>query len=648
MLPLARLLFASLALASPASADSRHPLDGLTADEISTAVSVLRDDKKVDDGTRYPHILLEEPPKERLLAWKEGEALPRRALLIVKKGAQTFEAVVDVGAKKIDAWREKKGVQPSILMEEFFGVAEIVKKNPEWVAAMKKRGFKSFDAIFCGPLSTGYYGIKAEESRRLVRALCFDRADTKNFWGRPIENLVAVVDLNTKEVVQVIDEGVVPVPRTPVDYDEKAAPSARKVKPLAVEQSEGPGFELDGNQVTWQRWRFHVRSDPRAGLVLSLVGYDDDGRLRSILYQGALSEIFVPYSDPSAGWYFRTYLDAGEYGAGKLAVPLIPGADCPSNAVYLGDVLADDKGVPQAREKVVCIFERQSGDVSWRHYDSVGDTTESRRARDLVVRQIAAIGNYDYVFDWTLREDGTIRISVGATGIAEVKGVKPKNLTDVGGREAAAYGRYVDENLVAANHDHFLNFRLDLDVDGPANSFVMDQIRQKAADKGPRQSLWVTETKTAQREQDAQLHMSMEKPELWRVTNPLRLGRAGYPVSYELEPGHNAMNILSPDDPPSKRAGFTSHTLWVTAYAPGERWAAGDYPNQARGGDGLPAWTKANRPIENTDVVLWYTLGFHHVVRNEDWPVMPMSVHEFSLRPFGFFPRNPALDLPKK
>ena len=79
-----------------------------------------------------------------------------------------------------------------------------------------------------------------------------------------------------------------------------------------------------------------------------------------------------------------------------------------------------------------------------------------------------------------------------------------------------------------------------------------------------------------------------------------------------------------------------------------ERYAAGDYPTLSEPGQGLPAWTKEKRAIEKTDVVLWHTIGMHHVVRGEDWPVMPVMWHSFELRPFDFFDRNPALDLPKR
>jgi primary-amine oxidase len=142
------------------------------------------------------------------------------------------------------------------------------------------------------------------------------------------------------------------------------------------------------------------------------------------------------------------------------------------------------------------------------------------------------------------------------------------------------------------------------------------------------------------------MHMDMEKPALWRVVSASDKNRVGYPTSYQLVPGMTAATLLSADDYPRRRAGFIDHQLWVTPYRPEEKFAAGDYPTLSAPGQGLPAWTKSNRGIEQTDLVLWHTIGMHHVVRGEDWPVMPVVWHSFELRPFDFFERNPALDLP--
>ena len=163
----------------------------------------------------------------------------------------------------------------------------------------------------------------------------------------------------------------------------------------------------------------------------------------------------------------------------------------------------------------------------------------------------------------------------------------------------------------------------------------------------PRASLWIVDASTPATEQAARRRVSIERPALWRVINPNVIGPLGYPVSYQLRPKANAVPLLSTDDFPQQRAGFTNFHLWVTPYSPRERYAAGMYPNQSEGGDGLPEWTSADRAIRDTDIVLWYTLGFHHVVRAEDWPVLPTMWSEFELRPFDFFQRNPALDLPK-
>ena len=102
----------------------------------------------------------------------------------------------------------------------------------------------------------------------------------------------------------------------------------------------------------------------------------------------------------------------------------------------------------------------------------------------------------------------------------------------------------------------------------------------------------------------------------------------------------------SPSPRSRKRAGFVTRHLWVTRYDPREMFAAGDYPNQHPGGAGLPAYVAADRPLEQTDIVLWYTMGSHHIARPEDWPVMPVGYAGFQLKPVGFFVGNPALDVP--
>jgi len=132
----------------------------------------------------------------------------------------------------------------------------------------------------------------------------------------------------------------------------------------------------------------------------------------------------------------------------------------------------------------------------------------------------------------------------------------------------------------------------------------------------------------------------------WKVVNPAVKNRLGEPVAYKLMPGENVRPFAGAEASVTRRAGFMTKHLWVTRHDPRERYAAGEYPNQHAGGAGLPAYVADDASVENTDLVLWYTFGAHHVVRAEDWPVMPVVTIGFMLKPAGFFDRNPGLDVP--
>ena len=643
--------------ASPLAAQSvEHPLDPLSFREYWTVLEVLQEAGHVKGDTRFSIVNLREPPKELVWSWSKGMSFPRQASALVRQGRETHEAIVDVTGRRLLSWTQLRDVQPNWLQEEYTAMSAEVKKNPRFIEAMKRRGITDLTFLSCTALPPGYFATDEQRGRRIAHVQCSDPRGVRNTWPRGISGLTAVVDLNAKEVLRVVDEEIVPIPATSADYDATSIGTARQVpSPIRVDQPLGPGFRIEGHIVEWQKWRFHVRSDQRAGTVISTVTYGDGDARRPVLYQGSLSEIFVPYMDPSFAWYQRNFLDAGEFSAGGLSKPLLVGLDCPEHAVYVDGLIAGDQGRPRTVGNVLCLFEREAGEMAWRHF---GEEPESRRRRDLVVRSAAVLGNYDYVFDWTFQQDGSIRVAVGATGITEVKATRVATASEqpsAGGEGRAAteapdaYGRFVDKHVVAVNHDHYFNFRLDVDVDGAANSFVADRLVTKAlpADH-PRRSIWVRQATTARTESEGMLHVDMERPALWRVVSTTRRNHVGYPTSYQLVPGMTMATLLAPEDYPRRRAGFIDHSLWVTPYRPEEKYAAGDYPTLSIPGQGLPAWTKANRRIEQTDVVLWHTIGMHHVVRAEDWPVMPVVWHSFELRPFDFFDRNPAIDLPKR
>ncbi|MGH9658869.1 MAG: hypothetical protein ACRD96_10015, partial [Bryobacteraceae bacterium] len=578
------------------------------------------------------------------------------ASAVVRQGPKAYLAVVDLAARKLVSWTEIRGAWPNILVdEEGVDAGKDVKKHPDVIAAFKRRGIVDLTFIDCMGVPPGYFGTPEQRGKRILHVGCTDARRIRGVWPPEIPGLTVVYDMDAKKVVRVVDEPGAPVAASFTRAASFADGPQREVpSPMRVDQPLGPGFRMKGGVVEWQNWRFHYRHDQRAGVVISTVSWRDGKEWRPLLYQGHLSEIFVPYMDPEFTWYHRNFLDAGEFNSGGLAKPLIPGSDCPANAVFSNGLVAEGNGRPKLRPGVICLFEREAGDMSWRHHSG---EPESRRKRDLVVRFAAVLGNYDYVFDWTFQQDGSIRVAVGATGIAETKSVAQATAdaaapgTNGNGstlEPADAYGRFVDKNVVAVNHDHYFSFRLDLDVDGPANSFVADKLVAKSLPAGhPRRSLWVREPAVARTENDGKLHMSMTSPALWRVTSGSRKNHVGYPTSFQLMSGMNAHTLLSADDYPRRRAGFIDHHLWVTPYRPEERYAAGEYPTLSEPGQGLPEWTKANRPIRNTDIVLWHTIGMHHLVRGEDWPIMPVLWHSFELRPFDFFNRNPALDLPR-
>ncbi len=622
----------------------KHPLEPLSAAEVRLAVALLKDAGKVTRTTRFVSVSLKEPPKAAVHAFPCAESVSREVFAVLFDNATNacYEATVSLTDRGLLAWVHVPGVQPTMTADEMIECEQAVLASPEFQAALKTQyGVEDTSRVMVDIWSAGYYGQAEEGSRRLARPLCFLRADpTDNGYVRPIEGIRPVVDLNAMQVIRVEEYGHWPLPPQPGNYAADRVPVKRTgIKPLEITQPEGPSFEVDGYQVRWQNWSFVIGFNAREGLTLHHLRYNDGGVDRSVLYRASLTEMVVPYGDPGPTQFRKNAFDVGEYGMGACANSLELGCDCLGLIRYFDAHLCDSRGNPLTIKNAVCMHEEDYG-ILWKHTDRrLPDSPEVRRSRRLVVSSVSTVENYEYGFFWYLYQDGNIQLEVKLTGILSLGTLRPG--------ETSPYGSLIAPQLYAPVHQHFFNVRLDFDLDGMNNSvYRVDVSADEPGPSNPHGNAFAARPTLLATEKQARDHLKLETARTWRVVNPNVRGPVGEPVGYKFLPMDNSFPLASPEAWWRKRAGFVNYHVWVTPFDEAERYAAGDYPNQSQGGDGLVKWTEQDRPIVNTDVVFWYTFGHTHIPRPEDYPVMPTAYIGFLLKPNGFFAMNPANDLP--
>lgn len=635
-----------------------HPLDRLQPAEIRTAREVLRETGAAGASTRFAYLGLEEPPKADVLAFRDGDPVPRRvkALLLETGSGRVTEAVVSLPDRAVESLREVDVVaegQPPILGEDLAGVGEIVAADERWTYALARRGINDTAQVRACPLSAGVFDIPGEQGRRMVRVLSFLQHRPEDHpWAHPIDGLVAYVDLIERKVLDVIDHALVPIPAEEGNFDdpEQTGPARTDLRPIEISQPEGPSFTVSGDAVSWHDWRFRIGFDAREGLVLHQIHYRDGDRLRPIVHRASIAEMVVPYGDPGPVRFWQSYFDAGEYLLGKQVNSLRRGCDCLGEIRYFDVTVADDHGEPLTVDNAICLHEEDAG-LLWKHTDIFTGSKQARRQRRLVISFFATIGNYDYGFYWYLYLDGTIQLEVKSTGVvftSAYPGTADPGAADPG----AAYpdGGYpwaseLAPGLGAPFHQHLFGARLDMMVDGLRNA--VDEVEVRRVPMGAENPHGNGFTRTSTRLETESGRMADNSvARSWRVTNPEVTNRLGRPVGYVLHPQGQPTLLADDDSPNARRAVFATKHLWVSRYRDGQRWPAGEHVNQNAGGAGVPEYVAAGESIDGADLVLWHTFGTTHFPRTEDWPVMPIDTCGFTLKPNGFFDRNPTLDVP--
>ena len=620
------------------SQNFNHPLSTLSASEIKDAVSVLKNSNKEHENSSFSYISLEEPDKKLL---KEKTNLDRFVKIVgVDQKSNGFEAEINLSKKELlkeDKISNKAG--PTYTLAEIFKAIELTMGDENYQKALEKRGIKDLSLIQIDPWpGGGFVNKNIKNGNRALKAISFLKDSEKdNAYARPIQGLIAHIDLTENKVVEVEDHGVVEVPKAHARYDKDGQESLREnPKEISITQPEGVGFSVQGNSISWEGWKLRASIDPIEGLALHQVSLND----RPIFYRAGLSDMVVPYgsSDPMHWW--KAVHDGTEYGFGTMTNSLTLGCDCLGEIYYLDAHKLAFDGSVETIENAICIHEEDFG-VQWKHNDATQmGYNEVRRSRRLVVSSFATIGNYDYGIFWYLYLDGTIQLEIKLTGVVGISAYHE----DI---HKAGQDFRISPELASPIHQHLFNVRIDWDLDGGDNQLFETNVEPLPINNvNPEGTQFQAISSHLKKESEAQRNIAPEKSRTWKVVNPNKLNKVGSPTAYKILYGNTPTLLSNPNSPPGKRASFAKHNIWATPFQNEERCGGGRHTVMHSGEEGLDDITSKDRNISECDLVTWLTFGVTHLPRPEDWPVMPVEYCGFHLIPVGFFDQNPTINLP--
>src|SRR5579864_5407948 len=495
---------------------STHPLDPATKAEYLAGREIMAAAGLLAGPTRFAYYGLEEPPKDDVVNGHANDRRLRAFLINLDTGAST-DVVVSLPDQRVVSVRRlnpRTDGQLPIVDSDFAAVDEICKADPDWRAAMARRGLDDVSKIRTCPITAGSFGPNDDDRRRMVRVLAFVQAKEHDLaWAHPVDGIAAYVDLIEKKVFKITDEWELPVPQESGDYDDEtiSGPHRTTLRPIEITQPEGPSFTLAGHLLRWQDWEMRIGFDAREGLTLHQISLQE----RPLMYRASIPEMVIPYGDPNFR-YWQAYFDAGEYLVGKWANELERGCDCLGEIAYLDATVTDDTGQPKTITNAICVHEEDFG-ILWKHTDIFNGSAQSRRQRRLVVSFFTTVGNYDYGFYWYFYLDGTIECEVKMTGTLFTAAYPGGNYP---------YSAEVAPGLGAPVHQHLFSARLDMTVDGLANA--VDEIDVSGCPVGPDNRYGNAIIQTITRlgsESAATRRADAARGRTWRVVSTERVNR---------------------------------------------------------------------------------------------------------------------------
>ncbi|OJJ94777.1 hypothetical protein ASPACDRAFT_82411 [Aspergillus aculeatus ATCC 16872] len=640
------------------AASGPHPFDPINPAEIVLATKLV---EAAFPGVklRYKKIDIQEPIKSEVVPYIEAERLgkplppkPTRLLQVLFHRLDTgafLKALLNAGTRSIVFAKElPKDVQAPVDADELEEIERLCLNHPAVQAEVAKLQLPAGVTVCNDPWIYGR--DDPQETRRLFQCYMYIVATNhpqNNHYSTPCK-FSPVFDGITHELVRIdfLPGGVdatttetqpwKPVQTIQYAHELLDEPLRTDLKPYIVQQPEGPSFTVQGNVVSWQKWRFRVGFNSREGLVVYNTTYDG----RNLFYRLSVSEMTVPYGDPRAPYHRKQAFDVGDVGFGITANQLSLGCDCLGHIKYFDGYRADSKGQPLLLKNVICLHEQDNG-LQHKHTNYRTNAATVVRNRQLVIQMICTVANYEYIFAFIFDQAANIELEVRATGILSTV---PFDNAMPG--TTVPWGTNVGPGVMAPFHQHLFSFRIDPALDGFTNTvYYEDSVPLPEDANNPWLVGYTTEQTVLQRSGTAETDVARHR--VFKIRNDACVNPITYkPVAYKLQTSPSQMLLASPKSYGVKRARFGTKPIWVTRYRDDELYAAGEFTNQSADSQGVDKWVQRNEVVENEDLVLWHTFGLTHNPRIEDFPVMPMERVSVMLRPDGFFTKNPALDVP--
>ncbi|CAK0783467.1 hypothetical protein CVIRNUC_006666 [Coccomyxa viridis] len=433
----------------------------------------------------------------------------------------------------------------------------------------------------------------------------------------------------------------------------RSANAAPQAGPRQYEPS-GKRYTIDRNAISYMGWTFQVGIRPSGGLRLWDIQFNGE----RIVYELALQEAMMSTGGNTPSQSMIQNYDTSN-GLGTNYHELVQGVDCPFHSSYLDTVAYMDRDAPLDHPQSVCIWEQETGDPLRRHYTqefgAKGSFIQYGGVADhaLIVRGITTVYNTDYITDVVLHLNGAIKVQVGLSGymLAAVWG---------GGSTNYSYPLYYD--MGAAVQDHFLNWKVDLDIKGTQNSLRQDfiELEQQSfpwsvnGSDGPGNGAVTLQKRIRsvlpQTEQEASLAYNPSRPVVASVVNERSQNKWGIAQGYRIQVD-SVISQLYPDSWLSTQSGtWSRYQIATTVRRENETASSSIYAAAHPGVPPQPLNFSSyinGESVRNQDLVNWVTVGAFDVPTSESAPVTSPNGRTLSfwLLPYNYFDQDAASDL---